>query len=288
MCHSDAMKTRTFHIDSYIARDEAFHFARKALDQRRPPFLHRHDYYEVFLVERGSTQHLINGRTEQLGKGAIVFIRPDDAHAFRAEKGTGCQIINVMFRAETADHLQNRYGAEIGPRFFWRDGPMPDIYHLSGPRIERAVNSSLELQQSRRSLARIEQFLLYFMTRVVDYVASLPADTPRWLVAACQASRSPEVFRNGAAGFVEAAGRGHEHVCRIARRHLGLSPSAYVNRIRMEYAAMHLGSSDTPVADIAADCGIENLSHFYKLFREHYGNTPRQYRVLHRVNPVQP
>ncbi|MFV2051256.1 helix-turn-helix transcriptional regulator [Aliiroseovarius sp. YM-037] len=65
-------------------------------------------------------------------------------------------------------------------------------------------------------------------------------------------------------------------------------PSAYVNRIRMEYAAMHFGSSDTPVADIAADCGIENPSHFYKLFREHYGNTPRQYRVLHRVTPVQP
>lgn len=282
------MKTRTFHIDSYIARDEAFHFARKTLDQRRPPFLHRHDYYELFLVERGATQHLVNGRTEQLGEGAVVFIRPDDAHAFRAEKAKGCQIINVMFRSETADHLRDRYGAEIGPRFFWRDGPMPDTYHLSGPRVERAINSSLELQQSRRSLARIEQFLLYVMTRVVDYVASLPADTPRWLVTACQASRSPDVFRKGAAGFVEAAGRGHEHVCRIARRHLGLSPSAYVNRIRMEYAAMHLGSSDTPVADIAADCGIENLSHFYKLFRDHYGNTPRQYRVLHRVNPVQP
>lgn len=125
----------------------------------------------------------------------------------------GCRIINVVFRADIAAHLWARYGTEIGLRFFWCRGEFPDTYLLSKPRIERAVNSSLELQHSRCSLVCIEQFLLYVMTRVVDYAASMPEETPRWLVAACQASRSPEVFRKGAAGFVEVAGKGHEHVC---------------------------------------------------------------------------
>ena len=72
---------------------------------------------------------------------------------------------------------------------------------------------------------------------------------------------------------------GHEHVCREMQRHLGVSPTAYVNRLRMEHAAMRLGDSKLPVEDIARTCGIENLSHFYRLFRQHYGTTPKKYRT---------
>ena len=56
----------------------------------------------------------------------------------------------------------------------------------------------------------------------------------------------------------------------------------------MQYAATALGSSDRSISDIALDCGIENMSHFYKLFRAHYGVTPRAYRMVHARKPVQP
>ena len=56
----------------------------------------------------------------------------------------------------------------------------------------------------------------------------------------------------------------------------------------MQYAAMALGSSDQSISGVALDCGIENMSHFYKLFRAHYGVTPRAYRTVHARNPVQP
>ncbi len=282
------MEIRTFTLDSYITPSEAFHCTRKALVERPPPFLHRHDYFELFLVERGATQHILNGRTELLTRGALVFVRPDDAHGFQAVENSDCHIINLMFRRDTADFLEGRYGAELGHRFFWSRDPYPETHILQGPRMERAVNSALELQTSRRSLSRVEQYLLYVMTRVVDYAQALPNGTPRWLVTACAAARDPAVFRKGVPAFVAVAGRGHEHVCRTLRRHLGLSPSAYINRVRMEYSAMRLGATDVPVEEIAVECGIENLSHFYKVFRDHYGTTPRQYRRRHRTNPVQP
>lgn len=282
------MQKRTFIFDGYVNPQESYHVARKALDARWPSFLHDHDYYELFLVEKGTTYHKINGRTETLSRGALVFVRPGDTHGFCAVPSEGCQIINIMFRRETAQHLQDRYGAELGRRFFWNEDPRPDTFLLTGPRLERAINSMVELQTARRTLTRIEQFLLYVITRVVDFAITLPEGTPRWLVSACVAARTPEVFRQGSAGFVAVAGRGHEHVCRMTRKHLGMSPTQFVNRIRMEHAAMQLGSSDMPIIDISLDCGIENLSHFYRLFREIYGNTPNQYRSNHRIDPVQP
>ena len=282
------METRVFRIANYIRPDEAFHFARKSLDSRRPPYRHRHDYYEVFFVERGKTRHYINHRTDVLERGDIVFIRPDDTHALQAVGDQPCVIINIMFRVETADHLGSRYADEFAGRFFWREGPDPDTHIIRGPRMERAINTALELQGSLRTLSRIEEFLLSLLTRVIDYDAALPVTAPRWLSAAVAAARSKPVFQKGASGFVDVAGRGHEHVCRETRKHLGLSPSELVNRIRMEHAAMCLGGSGQSVEEIALDCGIENMSHFYKLFKGHYGTTPRKYRQRHLSDPVQP
>lgn len=288
LCDTDLMETRVFHLSSYIRPEEAFHFARKSLDSRRPSYRHTHDYFEVFFVERGQARHFINGRTERMERGDIVFIRPEDAHTLQAVGDGPCIIINVMFRPETAHHLGTRYVDEFAGRFFWREGSDPDSYIIRGPRMERAINSALELQGSLRTLSKIEEFLLSLMTRVIDYDAALPISAPKWLTAACVAARSRDIFQRGAAGFVDVAGRGHEHVCRETRRHLGLSPSELVNRIRMEHAAMCLGAGDLSVEEIAIDCGIENMSHFYKLFKNHYGTTPRKYRMRHHSDPVQP
>ena len=282
------MQTRRFSIDTYMEPDEAFHFARKDLAPQAPRFAHDHDYHEVFLVETGAARHWVNGKSQVLDEGSLVFIRPADAHRLRPRRGHNCRIINVMLRNETADHLGHRYADELAGRFFWSQGEVPEVHTLTAPQAERMINLSHELQAAPRRLARIEDFLLSVMTRVVDIDHDVHRHAPPWLIHACQAARRPEVFRRGAAGFVEAAGRGHEHVCRQARVHLGLSPSAYVNRIRMEHAAMLLAAGDAPIAHVAADCGIENMSHFYRLFRDHHGATPRAYRLLHGRDPVQP
>jgi|LUMP01.1.fsa_nt_gb AraC family cel operon transcriptional repressor len=281
------MKIKQFKFEDYIDEKEAFHFARKDLDSSFPEYSHTHNYYELFLVEQGSTIHKVNGKNETLNKGALVFVRPNDVHAFKSSKTDGCRIINIMFGSNISDHLQSRYGSEWGNRFFWFEGEFPDTYHLTGPRLERAINASSELQVSKRTLSRIEQFLLYIMTRVIDYSVLVPHGMPIWLREACHSARNPEVLRKGASGFVEVAGRGHEHVCRVMKIHIGVTPSVYMNQLRMEHAAMNLGSSDMSILDVSLECGIENLSHFYKLFREYYGNTPKQYQKLHRIDPVQ-
>lgn len=281
------MKIEQFKIEDYLDEQEAFHFARKYLDSSFPTTSHAHNFYELFLIEQGTSIHRVNGKSEILNKGALVFIRPNDVHAFKASKTDDCRIINIMFRSNTSDHLQSRYWSELGNRFFWFEGEFPDTYHLSGPRLERAINASSELQVSKRTLSCIEQFLLYFMTRVIDYSVLVHHEMPIWLRNACHNARSPEVIRKGASGFVEVACRGHEHVCRVMKTHMGLSPSVYMNRLRMEHAAMHLASSDMPILDVSLECGIKNLSHFYRLFREHYGNTPKQYQKYHRVDTVQ-
>ena len=282
------MQARIFRLDDYILAGESYHFARKTLVTGPPSPMHRHEFYEFFLIESGRTRHLINGRSEILTPGALCFLRPDDTHAFHTDEQTVCRIFNVMFPIETADHLAHRYGTELGKRYFWKESDSPELLLLQGARMERTIAALIDLSRCRRSLSILEQFLLNLMVRIIEKPDPLPDAAPGWLANACIAARSPEVFRAGVPGFVRAAGRGHEHVCRMTRKYLGLSPTAYLTRIRVAHAAQLLSGSDQPISEIASECGIENLSHFYKTFRAVYGTTPRHYRKSNRLDPIQP
>lgn len=279
------MKTRQFRLSSYLAPGDAFHIAHKPLAPAAPAEAHWHDYFELFLVEAGTCRHHLPGAQPLLSAGTLVFIRPADCHALSAAGSQPCRIVNIMFRPETAQHLVARYADDLAGRFFWADSAAPIALALAPAQLDQAMDMAGSLQTGPRSLARIESLLLSLMTEVADATTDRARAMPPWLARALDAARRPEIYRRGAAGLVEAAGRGHEHVCRQMRRHLGLTPSAYVNRVRMEQAATLLASGETPIGEIARHVGIENMSHFHRLFRGHHGLTPRAYRQRRRAAP---
>ena len=86
----------------------------------------------------------------------------------------------------------------------------------------------------------------------------------------------------GVENFLRLCGRSREHVARTVRQHLGTTPTEHVNRLRMAHARRQLEMGDRDILEVALDCGIGNLSHFYDLFRRDTGTTPRAYRLAHR------
>ena len=68
------------------------------------------------------------------------------------------------------------------------------------------------------------------------------------------------------------------HFAREFKNTLGETPLEYVTRSRIEQARRLLKNSDLKVGDIACRVGLRNASHFAKVFREHVGVTPSQYR----------
>ncbi|MEO0484337.1 MAG: AraC family transcriptional regulator [Pseudomonadota bacterium] len=279
------MLTQTYRLSSYLDPGERFHYARKSLATRFPDRAHDHDFYELFLIAQGRTQHWINGVTQALEPGQLMFVRPSDAHAFRADRKDGCTIINVMFEIGTAEHLLSRYADTIAGRFFAAPGALPELHTLGPRQFERALTMAAQLQTADRSLARIEEFLLAFVNRVAVPAPHVVTSGPAWFSAACSAAQNVEVFRQGAPGFIAAAGRSHEHVCRTCREVLGVTPTDYINRIRIDHAARLLRTEDTSIEAIASLCGFETTSYFYRLFARVYGDTPRRYRSAHRRDP---
>lgn len=280
----DILKLRA---DDYLVGDKAFHIARFMLPSTRPPASHEHDFYEMFLVESGTVHHQVNSESEQLSTGDLVFIRPSDRHALWSARGSQAGVMNLMFRRSTIEQLWARYGDDLGARFFCSPQEQPETLRLDRVFHLNLVDEFNFLISAPPSRMVVDGFLTRFLAGQAMTPIPLP-DVPLWLSNGLKRADQPDVLCRGARGLVVACGRSQEHVARMVKQHLGRSTSEIMNAKRMAYAARLLLTTDQPVEAIGLACGFENQGYFFRLFKNHHGTTPYQFRKTRFRNPVVP
>jgi len=264
---------------SKIAGKAAFHAARDTKTRSKPLRYHGHDFAELFWIDAGQGIHRINGASLPLRPGSLVFMRPSDCHGIDLEDQGELKLTNIAFPREALDDLGARY---FSGRAFWHEEPYPVMQQIEPGQLQRLNRWADDLSQSPRERLYLDRFLLNVLTESSPGRSDAPlGNLPDWLAQACRAIQKRENFTEGVERFLRLCGRSREHVARTVRRHLGMTPTAYVNDIRIAYAKRQLEMGDQSILDIALDCGIENLSHFYSLFRGQTGMTPRAYRLSH-------
>lgn len=66
------------------------------------------------------------------------------------------------------------------------------------------------------------------------------------------------------------------HFCRLFRQITGKTAIQYLTDVRLQKAASLLKGSEKPVAEIAADVGIDDVSYLSRKFKQQFGLTPMQ------------
>ncbi|PTX95811.1 AraC family transcriptional regulator [Opitutus sp. ER46] len=262
-----------------VGRDEWYHLARVSYHPGRRSWGHTHDFAEIFWVEEGQGRHRVNGVEQNLAPGDIMFIRPRDHHRFGAADAAGFTFVNLAFPACVATEMAARF-----PEAAALHDPAPElpVQRVLSPHQRQVLRQELRgLPPTDRRRLRLERFLLELYALLVPARPGV-AGLPDWLEQACAEMQQPDQLAGGVATFVRLAGRGAEHVARTCRRYLGLTPTAYVNSLRMEHAARELRLGAKPIVEICLECGFSNLAHFYTLFRAAQGDTPRRYRQRHQ------
>jgi AraC-like DNA-binding protein len=62
------------------------------------------------------------------------------------------------------------------------------------------------------------------------------------------------------------------------KREKGIPLTKYINTKRMEYAAFLFRNSGGYIQDVAEQCGFLNVNYFSRLFKQHYGMSPQDFR----------
>ena len=68
------------------------------------------------------------------------------------------------------------------------------------------------------------------------------------------------------------------HFMRLFKQHVGISLYEYLLRYRTEKAAQLLKNTDLTVKEVSAAVGFTDVSHFIRLFKRYFGNTPAKHR----------
>jgi len=80
---------------------------------------------------------------------------------------------------------------------------------------------------------------------------------------------------------VSSTGTNRNKVNELLKAELGMTFTAYLNKLRLtEAARLLVEKSGAAVAEVAYSVGYSNVSYFNKLFKEEYGCTPKAFRSL--------
>jgi AraC family L-rhamnose operon regulatory protein RhaS len=81
-------------------------------------------------------------------------------------------------------------------------------------------------------------------------------------------------------------GMSRRHFSELFRKQTGSSWLPYIRDLRLQHAKRLLGNSQRSVQSIAFECGFEDVSSFYRTFKDKVGTSPNQWRIAH-AEPTQ-
>lgn len=259
--------------------------ARYSNLEPKPP--HNHTFLELFWVLSGEGYHWINGERHLMTPGYLSILQAQDCHSFSASReGGNVLFVNFAIYPSLWRRIERRYFA--GQQKFFSE---PDFrkreWQLDEATLQRVNAFAADLEARFLDPLTVETFLINLFCLLLNRERRREAakSAPEWLVGARDAIRRFPLFREGVAAFVAYAGRSPEHVARECRKYFGKSPRDLVNEARLDYAAARLSTTNEPILDIIFDAGFENVGHFYQLFRQRFGKSPRRYRLSRHENP---
>lgn len=251
-------------------------------DPKQLAVLHCHDYYEIFIVSQGTATHTVNGIRQRLEPGMLYLVRPDDIHAY-VDPSSQFQVVNIIVPSGVfrlfLDFVGDGY---YGQRLL--SPVLPPHTDLARNELESLMETMRQLLVQGKIMKTESDtlFRIAIFNLLTTYFPVLPRKNtlpiPDWLRVVNIEMMKKSNFTEGLPALYRLAGKSAEHISRACRKYMNKTPSQLVNGIRLEYAARRLIQSKSEIVEICSDAGFDSLSHFYHLFRDYFGISPRRFR----------
>ncbi len=225
---------------------------------------HTHDSWELIYCTTGCGTFRFQSPVETIDyvKGDIVIIPPGVSHSNEGKDG----FTNI--------HLNLAVGAFAARMPFL-------VQDDAGEHLLHAFTDAFYFYHS--SLDRRDLILNGLGNLIANYVTAFQSTEsfPKVVEAIIQSivSNFPNVNYE-LDTFLRSLPFNYDYLRKLFKNEVGITPHAYLEKIRMETAAGFLRSMDSDhssVAKIAQDCGYEDALYFSRTFKKHFGLSPTAY-----------
>ena len=259
---------------------------------------HSHSFWEFVYVDSGFAIHTCAGETSMLTAGDLFVIAPGETRAYT--KAYNTVIYNCLFRAsELGDDEKTIFSlpgfSELRMRAEGGDSAIsrvkPECIRLDFSErhelmtiIEKMkwekLNHPSGWQQMMKCL--LTQMLVFY-SRLDVYARRAEKRSDSYLghtysvLKYLEENYSKKITSKD---ISEATGLSADYIAKQFKRELSMTPTEYLRRYRIAKSMELLRTTDMPIADIARNVGIEELSVFSRLFKQFAGESPSNYRKL--------
>lgn len=253
---------------------------------------HTHDYVEMIYMCAGSTHHVINGNDVILGEGELLLLNQKAVQEIypAGEKDIA---VNFIILPEFFDYTLRLIGEEknllrdfvvncltgenvTAGYLHYKVGDLLPVRNL----LENLIWTIRNKQPNKRSINQVTMGLLFLqLMNHTDRLETNAENKPQRLMIDVL-GYIEEHYRDGE--LKDLANLLHYDVYWLSKEIKKLTGRNYIDLVqekRLNQAGYLLEHTNMSVMDIGLAVGYDNMSYFHKIFRNHFGMTPRSFRI---------
>ncbi|OBZ12666.1 AraC family transcriptional regulator [Bacillus sp. FJAT-26390] len=237
---------------------------------------HFHEEYSIGLIDQGETNAWCDGTQLLVEAGRMISFPPLMMHACQPLAGMEWQYKMLYIKPEWFQGLKQRELDQLYIPYLLEDG--------KNKACRLQINRTMEALTGKGTPLAIESALIELVQALVSQNDSDLEHEPQGKHDQKYANLIKEYLH---AHFAEKvtlenleaeAGISRFHLVRLFKKWSHLPPHAYQILLRINHAKTEL-AKQRPIADVAAEAGFYDQSHFARAFVKIVGATPQKYAL---------
>lgn len=236
---------------------------------------HFHEAYCIWLNTNGAELYSHRGHTDILQPSSFGIVAPGEVHANRAVSNSGRQLMTFYVQDAEIQSLLRQMGATTEILFrssFYHD---PECFDLL-VKLFKVLLTSQSILEKESTFLEVLGLLAHRHGLIKAHAPATGRDETR-------ISETIKLFRDRLGESITLSEVAEQfsctpyHLIRSFKKQCGLSPHAYLLRLRLEKARELIGHGHRLV-DVALETGFADQSHLNRHFKANYGITPGGFR----------
>lgn len=257
---------------------------------------HRHNYVEIIYMCQGTTVHIINEKDQiVLQTGELLFLNQNVTQEI-LPAAAGDIAVNFIVLPE----FFNRAFAMLDDENVLREFLITTLQQKESPvsylhfkvsdvlpvqnLVENLIWSVVTRENNARSLRQVTMGLLFLnLLNHTDRMNQNIPDLYHQNIAVAAMRYIENCYRTATLEeFAKSVKLPAYQVSRLLSRHTGHTFKELLQKQRMNQTAYLLIHTKLSLETIMSSIGYNNSSYFYRLFKQEYGLTPKEYRLKNR------
>ena len=237
-------------------------------DRRLTDIYHFHDFFELIWFLNGEGTERVNGEKLTSKKGDVLLLRPYDSHCFLSQSDD-VMILSLSVKREEFEVFANAFDPRLLSAL--KKSPKPPHVTLTRPLDPTRLPLPEHITEYDSKLL-LSLFLNYYIA--LSDKLDTREKMPKMLEGALAEMNKKDNLRGGIGAFVELSHYSRSHLSRLVREYFGVTLKQYINELRLKSAYSDLILTNKPIEEISEEIGFSSFSHFQKIFKAKFSETP--------------